>query len=388
MNHGFDGDNPHRDQCREHILKLMKKPFEHLYIHVPFCASKCAYCAFYSAVGSNDEQIDNYLDKLEQDLAQQADQCAELKSVFMGGGTPTLPSAAQLQRLFKMIHSHFTIHHDGEISLECNPETLDDAKAQVIAKYATRISIGVQSFNDKFRKTLGRGGDVASVYKAVDLLKVHGFTNIGVDLIYAIPGQTLDDWKDDLTKAAELGINHISAYSLSIEEGAELAGGEYSEAEDDISFDMWEASEKTLAQFGLSRYEVSNYSKPGFRCVHNTRIWYGDAYLGCGPSAVSFDGVKRWEQPQNLKSWISNDQPEVDTIDAESRAREIFIMGLRTADGWKLDQFKIQTGFDYTQWLGAIDQFVGHGFFEITDESIKLTVEGMPFWNTISEELI
>jgi len=358
-----------------------------LYLHVPFCAAKCAYCAFYSAIGQG-EYVDPYLKLLTQQLAESGKTSAPLNSVYLGGGTPTLLSAEQLERIFISIKDNFKLTPDCEISIECNPETLNADKARIIAEYATRVSMGVQTFNPTHRKMIGRIGDVNAVYTALDLLKQNNFTNISLDLIYAIPNQTISDWEADLRTTAELGPHHISAYSLSVEEGAALSGTDCSEAESDISFEMWEHAEKILSEYGLQRYEISNYAKPGFECRHNSNIWSGESYLGLGPSAVSFDGNNRWEQPGSLKDWLNGVAPEIDRIDSNSRAREIFIMGLRTAKGWSRKTFKAQTGFDYTPWLSALGQFSTHDFFNHTDNSFSLTTEGLAFWNTIAEELI
>jgi len=277
------------------------------------------------------------------------------------------------------------------------------------------LSMGVQTFNPAHRKMIGRTGDANAVYTAIDLMKQRNFTNLSVDLIYAIPNQTLAEWEKDLRTAAELGVQHISAYSLTVEEGAALAGTSVEEAESDISFEMWERAEQVLGEYGLQRYEISNYAKPGFECQHNANIWAGQPYLGLGPSAVSFDGEQRWEQPANLQDWLNGVEPEYDVIDAESRAREIFIMGLRTTKGWNREEFLNRTSFDFVPWLESIVHLESHGFFKTTPisniqqgisnfqvqaehskfkihtsklQSFALTSEGLAFWNTIGEELI
>jgi len=360
---------------------------QNLYIHVPFCAEKCAYCAFYSAVGK-EGLIDLFLKKLERQFVENSDMCVPLQTVYIGGGTPTLLTATQLERLFTSIKTNFQVCSDAEISIECNPETLDAGKARVISQHATRVSMGLQTFNADHRKMIGRSGSADSVFAAIDLLKKSGFSNVSLDLIYAIPNQTLEDWESDLRGVAKLGVNHVSAYSLSVEEGAELSGTECEEAESDISFEMWELAEKVLSEYGLKRYEISNYAKRGYECRHNSNVWAGQPYLGLGPSAVSFDGEKRWEQAASVDAWLRDESPEFDIIDSELRAREIFIMGLRTSKGWDKKQFEVATGFDCTPWLSSLDQFNTHNFVNISDHSISLTAEGLAFWNTIAEELV
>jgi len=194
-----------------------------LYIHVPFCASKCGYCAFYSLPLPKPSEIDSYIGKLAHDFKCSSHLCGKLESVFIGGGTPTFLSAQNLGKLFSLIRSNFDISADAEISIECNPETLTPEKARIIADFANRVSLGIQSFNPKFRRILGRQGSVSTIEKAITLLTKNGVGNIGCDLIYAIPEQTPEDWQIDLEKAVALPLKHISAYSLTIEEGTLLS---------------------------------------------------------------------------------------------------------------------------------------------------------------------
>ncbi len=365
----------------------MKKPFQHLYVHVPFCATKCSYCAFYSAIGSG-EFVVPYLDKIKNDFEKYSSQAGVLKSVYLGGGTPTLLEADQLETLFLSIYANFKLSKNAEISIECNPETLTDAKAKVIGKYANRVSMGVQTFNNEHRKIIGRDGDVNAVYAARKMLAKYNIENVSCDLIYAIPTQTIEDLNSDIAKILDLDVKHISAYSLTVEEGTRLMASVMNEASDDISFDMWENLEKQLAQKGFSRYEVSNYAQKGFECVHNSSIWNGDSYLGCGPSAVSFDGIDRWEQSANIKNWIEGADPKIDSIEPEHRAREVFIMGLRTAKGWNINHFKSQTGYDCREWLADAEYFIEEDLLIVSDSVIKCSTEGLAFWNSIAEVFI
>ncbi|MFA6293424.1 MAG: radical SAM family heme chaperone HemW, partial [Victivallales bacterium] len=302
-----------------------------LYIHVPFCASKCGYCAFYSLPSPRDSDIDSYLEKLALDFKSSSHLCGKLDSVFIGGGTPTFLSAENLLKLFSLINSFFEISASAEISIECNPETLTPEKARIIAKFANRVSLGIQSFNPLFRKILGRQGSVSTIGKAISLLTKNGIGNIGCDLIYAIPGQSPEDWQDDLEKAVSLPLKHISAYSLTYEEGTLLTKNPQNFTTDDrrlttndYSIKMWNLAGSFLRKHDFRRYEISNYAKRGFECRHNLEIWYGDKYLGFGPAAASFDGDKRWINVGDLQKWLSGAEPEFDLIPPEKRAREIF----------------------------------------------------------------
>lgn len=411
-----------------------------LYIHVPFCASKCGYCAFYSIPSPKPGIVDSYLEKLAADFKSSSHSCGKLDSIFIGGGTPTFLSAEHLGKLFSLINSFFDISASAEISIECNPETLNPEKARTIADFANRVSLGIQSFNPKFRQILGRQGPASTIEKAITLLTKNGVNNIGCDLIYAIPGQSPDDWQKDLEKAVLLPLKHISAYSLTIEEGSLLAE-EMSKLEsrksklenmdnpdtrqmtpetvhqrlatderrlttDDYSLEMWNLAGTFLKSHGFRRYEISNYAKPGFECRHNLEIWYGDKYLGFGPAAASFDGDKRWTNVSDLEKWLLASEPEIDLISPEKRAREIFVMGLRTSQGWDKTRFHSITGFttesfnsDLTKCSTGIlsvdskcnllyEALKTRKLLKENDSRIACTGKGLLLWNEVAEMLI
>ncbi len=392
-----------------------------IYVHVPFCASKCGYCAFYSIPSPGTGEIDAYLDKMEKDFKDASGSCGKIDSLFIGGGTPTYLPAGKLQHLFKLIYASFEITAASEISIECNPETLTAEKAGIIAKFANRVSLGIQSFNPKFRKILGRQGAPSTIGKAMGLLSDNGISNIGCDLIYAIPEQTLDDWKDDLEKAVSLLLKHISAYSLTIEEGSLLAermlnfecripnnelksiidakhmppessqlepATDHGQLTTDFSVEMWKLAGTFLRKNGFKRYEISNYSKTGSECRHNLEIWYGDTYMGFGPAASSFDGRNRWTNPAHLKEWLAGAKPELDLIPEERRAREIFAMGLRTSQGWDKKYFLRRTGFGIDICRKEIDQLLSLRLLHEGSENINCTEKGLLLWNEVAERLI
>jgi oxygen-independent coproporphyrinogen-3 oxidase len=423
-----------------------------LYIHVPFCASKCGYCAFYSLPSPKADTVDLYLQKLAHDFKTSSHLCGKLDSVFIGGGTPTFLSAQNLRILFSLIQSHFDISASAEISIECNPETLTSEKARIIANFANRVSLGVQSFNPRFRRILGRQGAVSTIEKAISLLMKNGVSNIGCDLIYAIPGQTPEDWQRDLEKAVSFPLKHISAYSLTLEEGTVLAermtnnecrttnnevqniidtrllapdtryqmsDGRRQTAEDrqltandrrpttdDCSIKMWNLAGTVLKKQGFHRYEISNYAKRGFECRHNVEIWYGDKYLGFGPAAASFDGKKRWTNVSDLPKWLSGSAPEIDSIPPEKRAREIFVMGLRTSQGWNKKHFQEASGFKAETFNSELDkcntgilpadskskflfdELKAQKLIRETADRIYCTRKGLLLWNEVAEILI
>mgnify|MGYP001010539453 CR=1 FL=1 len=349
--------------------------YKHLYIHVPFCRSKCAYCAFYSTAGADEALIDRWLDRiLDQYWKNVAAQMPE--TVFIGGGTPTLLPEKQLERLCVACDSR------SETTIETNPETLTPGKAAALRDHITRISMGVQSFNPDFRRILGRQTSCKAIKDAVKIIRTMPW-QFNIDLIYGIPGQTLEDWQDDLRRAVDCGVNHMSCYNLTLEEGTMLAAtsGHDQIVDDELAADMWQMAGEFLSAAGLERYEISNYARPGTECRHNSAVWYGETYLGLGPTACSFDGSKRFAEPPSLESWLAGKPPEEDRIDARMRRNEIFAFGLRTTSGWRRAQWE--------NWDEILADFrrlrLPDGLFEAGEERIRLTPQGLLLWDSVAE---
>ncbi len=369
--------------------------FRNLYIHVPFCRSKCAYCAFYSLENASPEKMEQWLDQLSHHLEAALPDCEAFRSIYIGGGTPTLLPASLLKRLFGRIRALADILPDAEISMECNPGTLTEAKAEAAAGFVNRVSMGVQSFRpDNLRRIGRRSGDLRSVSPAFSLWRSVGIRNIGIDLIYAIPGQTLEEWTDDLEQAAALKPDHLSAYSLSLEEGSRLSSLFRKNAEmfpdDAAAADMWEAAgDILLSKAGLPRYEISNYASSSRECRHNQNVWHGDTLLGLGPAAASFDGTLRFTQPSSLSRWLSGAAPENDPLPKEKRAREIFVMGLRTLRGWRAEEFRDASGgITWDCFARDIERCANDGLLELSSDTVRPTHKGLLFWNTLAGELI
>ena len=368
---------------------------QRLYIHVPFCSRKCDYCAFYSEPSPGEELIEAYLKKIKGEFIAGSKSCSKLESIYIGGGTPSLLNPKQLATLFESIIANFAISENAEISIECNPETINSENVSLITNFANRVSLGIQSFNCEFRRTIGRTGDVKAIDRALELLSSSGMENIGCDLIYAIPGETLDDWKSELQKAIALPVKHISAYSLTFEEGTKLSEQNHplkGELNNDIYLEnevaMWEYTGDFLQDNGFPRYEISNYSQPEYKCKHNKGIWFGDTYLGCGPSASSFDGKNRWTNPNSISHWLLGGNPEIDSITPEKRAREIFVMGLRTTQGWQSDVFRQKTGFLFENWREDFSDLINGDLLKISDNEIACTPQGLLLWNEIAMKLL
>ncbi len=380
-----------------------------LYIHVPFCQSKCAYCAFHSLpISATDGLVSKYFAKLEKDIKESSHLAAPLQSIFIGGGTPSHLSSENIEKLFAIIYNNFIIAEKAEISIECNPESLTEEKINVIAIFANRISIGIQSFNEKHRSIIGRIGSNKKINKIIDTIIKYNIDNISADLIYGIPTQTVKDWKEELNSVLKLPIKHLSTYALTIEEGTKLysCNNLNSAPVDDITADMSIITSEILLNSGLSRYEISNYSMPNYECMHNLDTWFGGKYLGFGPTSSSFDGKSRWTQPK-LEEWLKGVKPELDFLSPQARTIEIFIMGLRTTRGWIIDrrenknillisQFPHNLEFKIVEWE-QIDRKLFSlnkaGLLKIENVDSKRskiypTDKGLLFWDEIALELI
>ncbi len=356
------------------------------YIHVPFCVSKCGYCAFYSEAGAEASQIDAYLTHLEQELDSAPPETAE--TLYVGGGTPTCLDHARLERFLEMIRTHFRFVSDSEISIEANPETLDEEKVRLLRKHFTRISMGIQSFDAALRERIGRCCSQKKLLEAIDLVKQADFPHWNCDLIYAIPGQNRAMWEQDLHLAAQLGVDHISCYALTPEENSRL-GAELTE-DDDRALEFYNVAQQILHHYGIRRYEISNYARPGGECRHNQSVWRGGLLRGFGPAAAGFDGEKRIIQPESLTRWLNGEAPELDIISAEARLNEIFAVNLRTVAGWTPELWKQLPGGD--SWDKRVEiaenlQKIFPDGLLIDENSIKLTENGLLFWNSIAQEL-
>jgi len=360
----------------------------HLYCHVPFCRRKCAYCAFYSLPDPAPGTIARYLQRLAQSVMAAAADLPPLQTVYFGGGTPTSLAPAQLRELLNLL-DRCALDPGAEISIECNPDTLDDHKAEILASRVNRVSLGVQSFFPNRRRQLGRHG-LQGVNRAVQRLLAHGIANLNIDLIYGIPGQTLADWQKELDRALELPISHLSAYALTVEEGSFLARrSSLKPADESLLADLWEYTGERLAAAGLPRYEISNYARPGAECRHHLAVWLGQPYLGLGPAASSFDGRTRWSYPPDLDFWLTDDSRRPDRLSPQRRAREIFAFGLRTVQGWQSATFRQAAGDCHWQdWRDRLQPLIAAGLLEADDQLAACTRRGLLVWDEIAQAIL
>ena len=312
-----------------------------------------------------------------------------VETIYIGGGTPTLLNEANLQRLIRMVRDNFSIVSGAEISIEANPETLTAEKVALLRTFFNRISVGVQSFNAEFRHHIGRKCSDEALHQALELIHDARFPHWNCDLIYSLPGQTPDDWHRDLDLVAASGADHISCYSLTPEENAAL-GGKFI-VDDAREEQMFQLAENVLAAHGIYRYEISNYARTGSECRHNLNVWRGGLLRGFGPSAADFDGTTRHIESAALDQWLAGAAPEVDELAPEARCNEIFAVNLRTCAGWTPQLWQMVPRHD--PWEKRLEiaknlQKMFPGALTVTPERIKLSAQGLLYWNNIAEEIL
>ncbi len=334
----------------------MKKELE-LYIHIPFCVKKCAYCDFLSAPAKKEER-ESYVRALikEIDHYKKLSEFYTISTIFIGGGTPSLLEAEQIVRILNKINETFTVAKNAEISMEMNPGTLKPGALQGYREAGVnRVSFGLQSANEKELKLLGRIHTWEDFQEAYEEARSVGFDNINVDLISSIPGQTLSSWEETLKKVAELSPEHISAYSLIIEEGTPFYEryGEGKEGEKDLPEEeteraIYKGTKEILSEFGYERYEISNYAREGYACRHNLGYWERKEYLGFGIGAASLMEEVRWSNIRDIETYIKNaengcieaNQEAREVLTLQERIEEFLFLGLRKMEGISLEEYE------------------------------------------------
>ena len=308
-----------------------------LYIHIPFCASKCAYCDFYSLAGS-DALMDDYVTALCAQLDAFAQRAAGYvaDTLYFGGGTPSYLGAARLGKLLDAVRRGYRVAPDAEITLEANPDSVGAWLIELRAAGFNRVSLGAQSFDDALLKAVGRVHTARQASDALQILRRAGFGNISLDLMYGLPGETAESWRRSVAKAASLSPEHLSCYGLKIEPGTPLAyRKDLTFPDDDAQAERYLWAADALSACGYGQYEISNFAKPGRQSRHNLKYWTLGEYLGFGPGAHSdFDGV-RFAWARDLGAFVRREwrRSESTVISPEERARERVMLGLRTSDG-------------------------------------------------------
>lgn len=385
-------------------------PSHAVYIHVPFCTTKCTYCAF-NTYTNLENLVQPYTDAVANELVSVAlsQPNTPVHTIFFGGGTPSLLTPAQFDQILNTIRQHYVLDADAEISLEANPNDITRPYLEALrATGLNRISIGMQSAIESELQMFARRHDNDAVVRAVSAARQAEFTNINLDLIYGIPHQTLTNWEQTLAQAVALQPDHLSLYALGLEEGTPMAAwvdrGRLPEPDDDLAADMYELATEVLARAGYVQYEISNWSRPGYECRHNLQYWTNDPYIGVGPGAHGFAGGVRYSVLLSPQRYIKAlmDQPlrqdfprtaatdEANVLDRDAEIAETLIMSLRLTQ-WGVPRavFAERFGIDLVDLhRDVIDKYVRQGLLEVDELRVRITERGRLLSNMIFRELV
>ncbi|MEE1085599.1 MAG: radical SAM family heme chaperone HemW [Schaedlerella sp.] len=380
----------------------MKKELE-LYIHIPFCIRKCAYCDFLSAP-SDEKTRDRYIKALIQEIKASKEKYEEyfVSTVFIGGGTPSILTSGQISAVFRAIYQSFEIQKDAEITIEVNPGTASKNKIQTWKKIGiNRLSIGLQSVNNDELEMLGRIHSYEQFLDTFHMAREEGFSNINVDLISAIPGQTLESWCKTLRTIAELSPEHISAYSLIIEEGTPFYE-KYGEdncieesgwlPDEDTERKIYEETENILLEYGYKRYEISNYAKTGYKCKHNCGYWKRTEYIGFGIGAASLIENRRFNVISDLNQYMESKDSvyeNVEILSTEEEMEEFMFLGLRMMEGVSKMTFEQSFGKSIEAVYGEVlKNLEKKQLLDISKDRVRLSKHGIDVSNYVFEQFL
>jgi oxygen-independent coproporphyrinogen-3 oxidase len=372
-----------------------------LYVHIPFCETKCTYCAFNSYPGLAHLHRP-YVDALHAEMARAGRKQGPVRapSLYLGGGTPTALSAGLLRQILEACEEHLGLSGEAEITAEANPGTLDAVYLSSLREMGiNRLSLGVQTLDDQLLRVLGRMHSAAEAIETYRLARQAGLANVNLDLIYGLPGQDLPGWTADLSTVTNLRPDHLSLYCLSLHEGTPLADlideGELPSPDPDLAAEMYEHAEEVLARAGYVQYEISNWALPGRECRHNMTYWQNYPYLGFGAGAHSFaDGSRYYNvySPDEYVRRMTRGESPVAAIERIDRAAEIgetMIMGLRLCRGVSFQDFERRFGVSLAQVYGAqIREMIDLGLLEKDDRAIRLTARGRLLGNEVFERFL
>ena len=364
-----------------------------LYIHIPFCAAKCAYCDFYSLPHS-EEKMDSYADALCRHLRAFAPQAADrtVDTVYFGGGTPSYLGPRRLTAALETVFACYHVDDRAEITLEANPDSACDGLPALRRAGFNRISLGVQSSDDKMLRRIGRIHTWSQVHQAVDAIRAAGFDNLSLDLIYGLPEQDMAGWQSTLSDAMALAPEHISAYGLKLEPGTPLyrQRDDYTFPDDDAQAEMYLWAATFLQKNGYFSYEISNFSRPGFASRHNLRYWRLAEYAGFGPGAHSDFGGVRYAVARDLDGYLAGDVrlSERTVISPAERAREYVMLGLRTAEGVSPAVLEGQYGVPFAALERLFQSYAAHGLARPAENGWRLTPQGFLVSNAIIGQLL
>ncbi len=375
------------------MVEKAVEPISSLYVHVPFCAQKCSYCAFFSEAASG-ELANRYVAALTGEMEIVAGDLRP-RTIFFGGGTPSLLNLRQWEEVLSTME-RLNLVGAEEWTVECNPATVSLDKARLLRdRGVNRISMGVQSLDASLLERLGRVHSRDMVFRSFDILRQAGFDNVNIDLMFAIPGQTLEVWRQTLAEATAMGSEHLSSYEVIYEEDtalyAQLQAGEFA-VDEELACAMYEELVEQASKAGFEQYEVANFARDGRRCQHNLNYWLGGSFYGLGPSATSYvRGVrtKNWSNTQLYCEQLERGQRAIESTEQLpplARAGETAAFGLRLNQGWPFETFREMTGHDLRdEWADDMAQLAKQGWARQTADRFQLTAQGLRFADSAAQ---
>ena len=374
---------------------MQKKPTS-AYVHIPFCTQICYYCDF-SKVFIKNQPVDSYLEHLLEEFRSYDIQ--KLRTLYIGGGTPTALSAPQLEVLLKGLTKNLDLSALEELTIEANPGDLDEDKIAVLKNSAVnRVSLGVQTFDDKMLKKIGRSHLEKDIYENIDRLKLAGFDNISIDLIYALPGQTMEQVKDNVAKAIGLDIPHMSLYSLILENHTvfmnRMRRGKLPLPKEELEAEMFEYIIAELERAGFEHYEISNFSKSGFESRHNLMYWDNAEYYGIGAGASGYVNGIRYKNHGPIRHYLSaveegNARITEEHLSQKEQMEEEMFLGLRKKSGVSMARFEEKFGRSFDGLYGKIvKDLVQQGLMQIESDRVRMTKRGLFLGDTVAERFI
>lgn len=377
------------------IITMQKKPTS-AYVHIPFCTQICYYCDF-SKVFIKNQPVDSYLEHLLEEF--QSYDIQKLRTLYIGGGTPTALSASQLEVLLKGLTKNLDLSVLEELTIEANPGDLDADKIAVLKNSAVnRVSLGVQTFDDKMLKKIGRSHLEKDIYENIDRLKLAGFDNISIDLIYALPGQTMEQVKENVAKAIGLDIPHMSLYSLILENHTvfmnRMRRGKLPLPKEELEAEMFEYIIAELERAGFEHYEISNFSKPSFESRHNLMYWDNAEYYGIGAGASGYVNGVRYKNHGPIRHYLSaveegNARITEEHLSQKEQMEEEMFLGLRKKSGVSMARFEEKFGRSFDGLYGEIvKDLVQQGLMQIDGDRVRMTKRGLFLGDTVAERFI
>lgn len=374
---------------------MSKKPTS-AYVHIPFCTQICYYCDF-SKVFIKNQPVDAYLEALIKEF--ESYQINSLKTLYIGGGTPTAITAKQLDYLLSHLQQHLQLDQLEEFTIEANPGDLTEDKIAVLRQSAVnRISLGVQTFNDKQLKQIGRSHTEAQIYTTIASLKEAGFQNISIDLIYALPGQTMQQVKENVAKALSLDIPHLSLYSLILEHHTvfmnKMRRGKLQLPTEDLEAEMFEYIISEMEANGFEHYEISNFTKPGFESRHNLMYWNNDEYFGCGAGASGYLNGIRYRNRVPIQHYLKavaegNARLSEEPLTKEEMMEEELFLGLRKKSGVSVSRFQEKFGLSFESRYGpVVRELQSQGLLVEDKDFIRMTKKGLFLGDSVAEKFI